>query len=227
MRIKIEPFPNGGWEVSLKGADSDRRPRFTLIGFGWWLRAHIPVWMQPSDQHVYGIRLYENHLSLHYGRNPQWEMCSKDQRWSCFLPWTEWEHVRKSGYGQNGEWLFDEPQGRFMDTYDEREALSKSQYKAKFQFSDFDGEVITAACAIEEREWHKGVGSFRWLRWFSKPKISRSLDLSFSSEVGRRKGSWKGGTVGHSIEMLPGELHEAAFRRYCDKQSLTFIGATP
>ena len=28
----------------------------------------------------------------------------------------------------------------------------------------------------------------------------------------------KGGTVGHSIDMLPGELHEAAFRRYCEKE---------
>jgi hypothetical protein len=24
--------------------------------------------------------------------------------------------------------------------------------------------------------------------------------------------------------MLPGELHEAAFRRYCEEQSLTFVG---
>lgn len=225
--MKIERFPNGGWEATFKGADSDRTPILTLIGFGWWLRARIPAWMQPSHQHVYGVRMFENHFSLLYGRNPQFEMCSADKRWSFFLPWTEWEHVRKSGYGQFGEWLFDEPEGSFMDTYDVRKALSESQYKAKFQFSDFDGEVITATCAIEEREWHRGVRLFRWLRWFSNPKISRSLDLCFSSEVGRRKGSWKGGTIGHSIEMLPGELHEPAFRRYCDKQSLTFIGPAP
>ena len=48
-------------------------------------------------------------------------------------------------------------------------------------------------------------------------KIRRSLDLEFSGETGPEKGSWKGGTVGTGIEMLPGELHEAAFRRYCQK----------
>lgn len=52
---------------------------------------------------------------------------------------------------------------------------------------------------------------------------------------GPEKGSWKGGTIGHSIEMLPDELHEAAFRRYCDQDHrakgrsyrIRFIGPTP
>ena len=35
--------------------------------------------------------------------------------------------------------------------------------------------------------------------------------------------TWMGGAIGHSIDMLPGELHEAAFRRYCDQKGLTFI----
>jgi hypothetical protein len=35
------------------------------------------------------------------------------------------------------------------------------------------------------------------------------------------KGSWKGGTVGHSIAMLPGELHGAAFARYCEQHEMT------
>ncbi len=56
--------------------------------------------------------------------------------------------------------------------------------------------------------------------------MSRYLDLDFSAEVGRRKGSWKGGTLGHAIEMVTGEAHEAAFRRYCDQNDLTFIGPT-
>jgi hypothetical protein len=48
--------------------------------------------------------------------------------------------------------------------------------------------------------------------------------MRFSSEVGERKGSWKGGTIGHSITLLPNELHEAGFRRYCEKEGLKFIG---
>lgn len=34
---------------------------------------------------------------------------------------------------------------------------------------------------------------------------------------------WKGGTTGHAINMLSGELHEAAFRRYCAENNMTFV----
>lgn len=57
--------------------------------------------------------------------------------------------------------------------------------------------------------------------------VRRSLDIQFSGETGTRKGSWKGGTVGHSIDMLPGELHEAAFRRYCSEHKMAFVGVCP
>lgn len=41
----------------------------------------------------------------------------------------------------------------------------------------------------------KGLaGWFKWLSWFGRPKIRRSLDIQFSSETGPEKGSWKGGT---------------------------------
>jgi hypothetical protein len=46
----------------------------------------------------------------------------------------------------------------------------------------------------------------------------RSLSISFKAEVGPEKGSWKGGMMGHSIEMLAGESQEQAFRRYCEQE---------
>ena len=76
---------------------------------------------------------------------------------------------------------------------------------------------ISMTTKIEEREWRFGTGYFKWMSLFRPAKISRSLKLDFSDEVGPEKGSWKGGTVGHSIDMLPGELHEEAFRRYCSE----------
>lgn len=89
-----------------------------------------------------------------------------------------------------------------------------------------------ATCKVEEREWHRGEGWFKWLKWFYPAKIKRSLDLSFSAEVGPQKGSWKGGTLGHGIDMLPNETVEDAFRRYCSmeherkgrKFMLTYLG---
>jgi len=90
--------------------------------------------------------------------------------------------------------------------------------KACFEFEDYDGKKIVAATHIEEREWKRGTGWFKWLSLIWSNKVSRSLDIRFSEEVGPEKGSWKGGTLGHGIEMLPGELHEAAFRRYCEQE---------
>lgn len=90
--------------------------------------------------------------------------------------------------------------------------------KAIFEFEDYDGKRIKATTHIAEWEWKFGEGSFKWLSIFRKPKIRRSLDIQFSEEVGPEKGSWKGGTIGHSIDMTEGELHESAFRRYCEQE---------
>ena len=142
---------------------------------------------------------------------------------SCFLPWTQWRFVRHSYYDLQGEHIATLPKREpGLDGFRLDQEIKKTVPIRKFNFLDFDGEPITATTLIEEREWLFGTGWFQWLSWFRKPKISRSLDLQFSSEVGKRKGSWKGGTLGHGIEMLPGELHEAAFRRYCDQNELTF-----
>lgn len=248
-RFELCTYARDSCSVVLTSGD-DHFPgcRLRFTGFGYWLSIRLPPLIKPYrwkvkaqswneatitrmgrdwywdiDERIYGIGIHcGNHFNVYYGR--QSDDSRKENRWSCFLPWTEWEHVRKSGYGEHGEWLFDEPRGDFLATYDERKALEASQYKASFAFADYDGEVITAICAIEEREWRKGYGWWRWQRLFVKPSLRRSLDISFSAEVGRRKGSWKGGTVGHGIDMQPGELHEAAFIRYCTENQLTYIG---
>lgn len=145
--------------------------------------------------------------------------------------------MRHSFYGLDGQHFWTSSEGtNWAALGDDRWRAERDVEDAcpsrTFRFIDFDGEEIECKTRIEEREWHKGTGWFKWLRFITKPKIHRSLDLDFSKEVGRRKGSWKGGTTGHSIEMLPGELHEAAFRRYCEgedtragqKRDMKFIG---
>jgi hypothetical protein len=92
---------------------------------------------------------------------------------------------------------------------------------------DYDGAEITATTHIEEREWKRGEKWCSWLSLFYRPMIRRSLDIDYSAEVGPRKGSWKGGTIGCSINMLPGELHDDAFIRHCVKEGLTYMGRMP
>ena len=159
---------------------------------------------------------------------------SNEQRWSCFTPWNKWNnwrHVRNSYYGLYGEFFASEPQHRIdfttkagNDKYAEWTAIVDACPTFTFAFNDFDGELLTAKTRIEERQWELGTGWFKWLSNFHKTIIHRSLDIQFSGETGKRKGSWKGGTVGHSIEMLPGELHESAFKRYCKEHDMVFLG---
>lgn len=186
-------------------------------------------WYWRVDPTRFGFSLNEGHLHVTFGRQAM--DSSKDQDWGCFLPWTQWRHVRHSFFGRKGEHVATLPDTgnpygleNGLDRFRCERSVAEATPTVSFEFDDFDGERITAKTKIEEREWRFGTGWFKWLSLFRKPKISRSLDLAFSSEVGRRKGSWKGGTVGHAIKMLPGELHENAFRRYCEQNDLTFIG---
>lgn len=178
-----------------------------------------------SDNREFGFSFFEGSLHVHYG--PQTHDSDTTKSKCFFYPWREHRLVRHSLYDLDGEHFSDLPEWGFRhkNGWTVKDALEAACPVAKFDFLDFDGERITATCRIEEREYRRGKGLFR-LFYVGRNKVSRSLDLSFSSEVGKRKGSWKGGTVGHSNSMLPGERHEDAFRRYCEQEGLKFIAAT-
>jgi len=188
-------------------------------------------WYYQIEEREYGISYCKSgsvgdggFLQVFLGR--QSHDSSTEQRWSCFTPWNNWRHVRHSMYDLYGMHFWTEKQhvkGQKWEMEDWHKAKDNCP-SATFAFNDFDDEFLTAKTRIEERQWEFGVGWFKWLSYFRKPIIHRSLDIEFSGETGRRKGSWKGGRIGHSIEMLPGELHESAFKRYCAKHEMTFRG---
>jgi hypothetical protein len=239
--------------ISIQSGDEEHHGcSLMLRWFGWPVRVALPQIIKPWrefhpvkndpywDQHgggywnvwrrEFGFTVSDGALHLYYGPQTHDSITTKSKCW--FLPWREWRFVRHSLYGLDGEEFWTERQGerRSFDAYFEAKKQAPTRV---FLFKDFDGEEIKATTRIEEREWLRGDKWCKWLSWFYAPKVSRSLDLEFSKEVGREKGSWKGGTMGHSIEMLPGELHESAFRRYCAQgmsskhgtSAMTFIGA--
>lgn len=235
--------------VLASGCDEYSGTSFRVSGFGHTAILALPQWaLQPYrekhfanwdeatvqrlgrnwywavDRREYGFSLSDGFLNVALGR--QSNDSSTERRWGYFLPWTQWRHVRHSFYGLQGEHLATIPDTNKpylgSNRWEQECAIADATPTVEFEFDDFDGERIVATTKIEEREWRFGTGWFRWLSLFRKPRVTRSLNLSFSSEVGKRKGSWKGGTVGHSIEMQPGELHESAFRRYCAQNGMTF-----
>lgn len=92
-----------------------------------------------------------------------------------------------------------------------------------YEYKDpYDGEVTVARVNIEEREWIRG--RWKWLRAILQfvpgcRLIRRSMDIEFRNEVGSRKGSWKGGTVGMGFDMRPGESLDDCWKRFVDSDA--------
>ncbi len=247
-------YGRSGWNAFRmswsSGGKDDGLPHnhFSVNIGGWCFRFRMPnlirpliikndlyqdwrKWYYEFFQREFGLCLCDGHLSIYYGAQTNDSTTTKC--WSCFLPWTQWRRVRFSLYDTFGNHYWTEPRNsRGPDAFSEKMRMEDLCPSVKFLFSDFDGSTITATTRIEEREWLFGTGSFKWLSWFRRSKVRRSLDLKFDKEVGSEKGSWKGGIMRHGIDMLPGELHEQAFRRYCDMNHgrngktfrLTFLG---
>lgn len=75
------------------------------------------------------------------------------------------------------------------------------------------GEVQSRQATIqaETRTW--------WRPWLPFRRTRRSIDITFSDEVGERSGSWKGGCIGCSYEILRRELPVQALRRMeCERK---------
>lgn len=173
----------------------------------------------------YGFTAAEGALHWHYGPQTHDSETTRSKCW--FFPWRYHRMVRHTLYDADANMFAHLPQKpSYRDwphRWDVERAIADACPVQRFEFADFDGERIVATCRIEEREWARGKGLFRLLYIF-RNKVSRTFDVRFSAEVGKRKGSWKGGTVGHSGDIRRGEGLEAAFRRYCEREGLTFIG---
>ena len=193
-----------------------------------WIDTSRHEWSGPGggywDQHSreYGFNYSPSDGFLQVFLGAQTHDSTTTQSWCKFLPWTQWRHIRRSMFDDNGEHFWTEwsrPRGfALRDSWLLSHEVQKVCPAVTFAFDDYDGQRIHATTRIEEREWRFGEGWFRWLSLFRRPRVRRSLDIDFSAEVGPEKGSWKGGTTGHGIEMLPGEMHEEAFRRYCEQE---------
>lgn len=172
-------------------------------------------WYEERFPREYGFTFSEGNLHTYFG--PQTH-CSSTTKSKCFfLPWRNSRFIRESLYDLQGQHFHTE-YAHTRNAWPASTAVKDACPKVRFDIEDHDGQKITAATHIEEREWRFGTGLFSWLSLFRRPQICRTLAIEFGSEVGPEKGSWKGGTIGTSIDMLPGELHEDAFIRFCEQE---------
>ncbi|MBN3848159.1 hypothetical protein G3N58_15160 [Paraburkholderia sp. Ac-20342] len=249
--MKIERLDIGGWKpigLTYETADDECRSRcnaIVLYAFRRRIEWRLPEFLKPYsrwiDTSVYswstnpargyfdihsrewGFRVSEGFLQVFFGAQTNDSTTTKS--WCTHLPWTQWRFVRESYFGLQGELLrtFGDREARGFENITNKLAYEKTVPKRVFRFLDYDGEEIEAATHIEEFEFHFGQGWFKWLSLFRRARVRRSLDIAFSKEVGPEKGSWKGGTLGHGIELRPGELHADGFARYADEHRFTLI----
>lgn len=167
----------------------------------------------------YGFTIHEDNIHLHYGIQPgNWSSTDKknsDHTKLFGIPWLQKRYIHEKFYAPDWKvFAVCEPNKNGGLNFDNLWKIREELPKIKFKFNDFDGEEIIATCYISEMRHEHGTGWFKWLKYFVKPMITRRLNLEFSKEVGYEKGSWKGGTLGHSTDIGLNEDPLQAFIRY-------------
>lgn len=107
-------------------------------------------------------------------------------------------------YGKDKSFSFDMPwhwRHRWHREYPE----TRQEHPYRYQLKNGDVQKRTATIQYEERLWTRF-----WIPW---RRLSRSIDVRFSDEVGERTGSWKGGTIGCGYELRGSETPGECLRR--------------
>lgn len=178
----------------------DNRPRINIaLGF-FSLSIILPFinkWTDECDPPKYGIAIHNNSFWIY--RGGKGNMNGGNKWWTWYLPFFTHEWVRTSVLLKDGSWEHETPTKResfFEDHWKEKQQSWEYDYTDKY-----DGEIIPTKIYVEEREWRR-----KWLHWIKAfGFVRRTIDVHFSKECGKRKGSWKGGTLGCGYDLLPDE----------------------
>jgi hypothetical protein len=185
---------------------------FGYVRFYWNLP--IKTGIEDCQSAAWGITYVENSLLIYYGGAGNYEGGAKCKIIN--LPWTlTW--VRTSTLLASGEYHHQTQTSR--KSYENDEAgeiegsydwLNKNKWQESHPYIDkCDGTVVTATISVEEREWRP-----LWFQWTSLFAFKRKeIKVDFDQEVGSRKGSWKGGTIGCGYDLKAGESPLEALKR--------------
>ena len=161
----------------------------------------------------YGFSFWERSIHLYWGYGSGFNMGPEGGFSKIFyMPWNYGSCVESKLIAKNGKWI--DSIGWDLDKLVVKEECFPYSYTLE------SGEVQkrTATVSVSRRVWYWNV--FKKLK--IGPKIdSTTLDVSFDGEVGERTGSWKGGTIGCSYEMLKGESTEQTLRRMEKERKFT------
>jgi len=180
-----------------------------FLFFGWgdiYLKLPFDTGKDQSEHPSYGFYVY--HIDPVPGKLniPSCVIWQWGNYNSYDFPWA-YTWVRSSVLLKNDTWEH-EIKGDRKDFYEDK--WKDIQYRIDYLFFDKSDEtLIPTKVYVEEREWRA-----HWLKWTSLfSLVRRTIDVDFSKEVGSRKGSWKGGTVGCGYNMKKGETALECIKR--------------
>lgn len=166
------------------------------------LREYIKGECDHSDEREWGLSYYSegNVFYINYGRKYK----------SINMPWSK-DWIRTSLLLSDGSWVH-ETKGNGRDFYDDNiwgDRRFSEIYPYLYKLKSGKIQNVNATVYVYEREWR--MKFLKWTKFFNI--VDRSIDITFSSEVGERSGSWKGGTTGCGYTILNGETPLMALRR--------------
>lgn len=185
-----------------------------ILLFGWgglYINLPIKTGIQDCDSAAWGFNYHDNKIWIYIGGAGNFE---GGRKWKTIeMPWNmEWVRtsiLMKDGY----DWFHETKKNRIIRKGSEIGSynwIENNKWKETHPFTDkYDGTVLNATISVEEREWRPLW--FMWTSLFAKKR--KTIAIEFDAEVGSKKGSWKGGTIGCSYELLPNETPLECLKR--------------
>jgi hypothetical protein len=187
----------------------DSRPRINIdlffFSFTIILPFPNPKWANECDSPKWGIAIHNNTFWIY--RGGKGNMNGGNKWWTWYIPFVTKDWVRTSILLKDDTWEH-ETKGNKKDFYNEQWKAKQKSWTYDYVDS-YDSEIIPTTIFVYEMEWRP-----KWMHWTSVfAKTKRKIDVHFSKECGKRKGSWKGGTLGCNYELLPNETPLDCLRR--------------
>ena len=184
---------------------------------GWGkLYIHLPIktGIQDCESAAWGFNYHDNKIWIYIGGGGNFE---GGKKWKTLtMPW-DLTWVRTSTLLKDGTY-FNETKGKRKSYQEDKEGktvgsydwLNLNKWSESHSYTDnTDSTGVMATISVREMEW-RPLG-LKWTKLFAKTR--KSINIEFDVEVGREKGSWKGGVLGCSYELKGNETPLECLRR--------------
>ncbi len=188
----------------------DARHRINLDLIFFSLTIILPIYSEHThecDPPKWGISYHNQTFWIYRGGKGNGKGGNK--WWTINMPW-QFDWVRTSVLLKDGGWVHETKGARkdfWKDEWKDMFLSNVVPYKYVLKSGEIQDRLATITQAEREWRWH----GFKWLPF---PRMVRKvIEVNFNEEVGERSGSWKGGTLGCSYELLPSETPIDCLRR--------------